>query len=641
MRAVWSLVASAALALLTSCASDMRHEQMDSMLAKQTPETSLPWLAEQSAAHPDDLALRSRYLQVRRDVVNEHLRKAVAAYEAGDPVQAREWVGKAIAIAPDEQPPRAMMEWIDRQAQIDSKLKYAESVMTQRPQEALAIASEVLSRQPGNLQAGRLRDALQAPDGGKSGPVLTRDLDRPITVQFRDQPLISIFELMSNITGLNFTFDREVVSTAPTTIYATNTPIKQVLSLVLQSNQLASKVVSGNALLIYPRRPDKEMEYRDLTVRTFYLQNAQAPQVLAALKQMVKTRDVVLDERTNAIIMRDSEEAIGVAERLIAAMDVTPAEVVLEAEVLEVSATDLLQFGLLYPDRIEFTASPAAGSDIPGRNTPGLLTLEELRSLNSGDILVRLGAPSLALDMLQREGRTNTLANPRIRVRNREKAKVLIGDRLPVVTTTLSDNFSTESINYQDVGLSLEAEPIISSNDEVQVKLRLEVSSVTDTITTSTGLVAYQIGTRTAETVMSVRNNQTQALAGLLQRNEQAGGTGIPGLSRIPILDRIFGTRGSDKRRTELILLLTPHIVRNQGVPVDSITDFYSGTETHLVTQRDGAAATAPAPATMQGGATPSPGQKGAAAAPPPGATPAAQSPPPSPPPSPPQGRRR
>src|SRR5688572_17608202 len=129
---------------------------------------------------------------------------------------------------------------------------------------------------------------------------------------------------MSNITGLNFTFDREVASTTPTTIYATNTPVKQVLSLVLEANQLSSKVVSGNSVLIYPRRPDKEMEYRDLAVRTFYLQNAQAPQVLAALKQMVKTRDVVLDERTNAIIMRDSREAIGVAERLVAAMDVPP-----------------------------------------------------------------------------------------------------------------------------------------------------------------------------------------------------------------------------------------------------------------------------------------------------------------------------
>ncbi|UNK49989.1 hypothetical protein MNR01_02810 [Lysobacter sp. S4-A87] len=650
MRTIGTLAATASLALLTGCASDVRHHQMDAMLDKQSQESSLQWLASQAAAHPDDLALRSRHLQVRREVLNDHLRKAVAAYEAGDPAQARDWVGKAIAIAPDEEAPHAMLEWMDHQAQIDSKLKYAESVRAQRPQEALAIATDVLARQPGNVQAGRLRDALQSP-GGAEAPTLTRDLNVPITVQFRDQPLISIFELMSNITGLNFTFDREVASTTPTTIYASNTPIKQVLSLVLQANQLTSKVVSGNSLLIYPRRPDKEIEYRDLTVRTFYLQNAQAPQVLAALKQMIKTRDVVLDERTNAIIMRDSPEAIGVAERLVAAMDVTPAEVVLEAEVLEVSASDLLQFGLLYPDRIEFTASPASGTDSQLRQTPGLLTLEELKSLNSGDILVRLGAPSLALDMLQREGRTNTLANPRIRVRNREKAKVLIGDRLPVVTTTLSDNFSTESINYQDVGLALEAEPIISSNDEVQVRLRLEVSSVTDTITTSTGLVAYQIGTRTAETVMSVRNNQTQALAGLLQRNEQAGGTGLPGLSRIPILDRIFGTRGSDKRRTELILLITPRIVRNQGVPVDSITDFYSGTETRLSTQRDDAIGDAAVrSATAQGSAAASPPRTGAAAVPPPSPTPpqsavpsGPSSPPPQAPPpqQSPQGRRR
>ncbi|WP_354681694.1 secretin N-terminal domain-containing protein [Cupriavidus plantarum] len=573
--------------LLCSCATDMRNRELDQRLAGLPPDEALQVLARTSAEYPDDLDIRSRYLAQRRQVANDYLSRAVVAYEAGDAAQARMFAQRAQAAAPGDDTPTSMIEWIDRQAPLDTAVAHAEAVRGDRPDEALAIVNDVLAKQPANVRASRLRNELTAPKGQDLGPQLSRDLSQPITVQFRDQPLISIFELVSNITGLNFTFDREVVATAPTTIYATNTPVRQVLTLVLQANQLASKIVSGNSLLVYPKRQDKEAEYRDLVVRTFYLHNAQAPQVLATLKQMVKSKDLILDERTNAIIMRDTAEAIKVAERLVAALDVVPAEVVIEAQILEVNASDLLQLGIQYPGRVEFTAQPLPDDNDPTSRVPGVLTLDQLRHLNGSDILVRLGAPSLALDILQSQGKTKTLANPRIRVRNREKAKVLIGDRLPVVTTTLSSNFSSESVNYQDVGLTLEVAPVIVGSTEVQVKMRLEVSNVTDRIQTDSGLIVYQIGTRSAETVMSVRNNQTQVLAGLLQRNERDTGQGLPGLSRIPILDRIFGTRTQEEKQTELILLLTPRVVRHQEMPAGHIVTFDSGTEGRITTERD------------------------------------------------------
>ncbi|CAG9167825.1 secretin N-terminal domain-containing protein [Cupriavidus pampae] len=576
-----------ALLLLSSCAADMRYRELDTKLAGLPPDEALQVLAQTSAQYPDDLDIRSRYLQRRRQVMDDYLTRAVVAYEAGDAAQARNFAQRAQQAAPGDDNPTSMIEWIDRQAPLDMAVAHAEAVRAERPEEALAIVSDVLAKQPGNARAARLRNELSAPKGRDLGPQLSRDLSQPITVQFRDQPLISIFELVSNITGLNFTFDREVVATVPTTIYATNTPVRQVLTLVLQANQLASKIVSGNSLLIYPKRQDKEAEYRDLVVRTFYLQNAQAPQVLAMLKQMVKSKDLVLDERTNAIVIRDTPEAIKVAERLVAALDVMPAEVVIEAQILEVTASDLLQFGILYPEQVSFTPQPLPDSNDPTVRPPGFLTFDQLRHLNGSDILVRLGEPSITLNMLQKQGKTKTLASPRIRVRNREKAKVLIGDRLPVVTTTLSSNFSSESVNYQDVGLTLEVAPVIVGSSDVQVKMRLEVSNVTDTIRTSSGLIVYQIGTRSAETVMSVRNNQTQVLAGLLQRGEHNSGQGLPGLSRIPILDRIFGTRSNDASQTELILLLTPRVVRNQEIPASNIVVFDSGTEGRITTERD------------------------------------------------------
>jgi len=573
------------LTLLSGCAGELHRKDLENRLSGMPPDAQLDLLAQQSAQYPDDLEIRSWYLTLRQKLSVEYMQRASVAYRAGDYPQALGWAHKAQDAAPGDDNPREMIERIEKQAPIDGEVQYAESIYLEQPQQALTIVNDVLAKQPANLRAVRLRDRLLEPKTQDLAPKLNQDLSQPITVQFRDQPIISIFELVSNITGLNFTFDREVQASAPTTVFATNTPVKQVLSMILQANQLASKVLSGNSMLIYPKRPDKETEYKDLVVRTFYLQNAQAAQVLAVLKQMVKTRDAVLDERTNAIIMRDAPDTIKVAERIIRTMDVTPAEVVIDAQILEVSSSDLLRLGISYPNRIEFALQPEPEDPNTTPSQAGELTLSQLRNLNSSDVLVRVGP--VGIDFLQSQGKTKTLANPSIRVRNREKAKVLIGDRLPVVTTTLSSNFSSESVNYQDVGLTLEVAPVVVNDDEVQVKLHMEVSNVTDTITTTTGLVAYQIGTRSADTVMSVRNNETQMLAGLLQRNQRDSGSGLPGLSRIPVLDRIFGTRSGDNHETELVLLLTPRIVRNQAMPAGNVVLFDSGTENRITTERD------------------------------------------------------
>ncbi|SAK75331.1 type II and III secretion system protein [Caballeronia catudaia] len=585
MRRLKNLTVLTVLLLMTACASEMHRKGLENTLSNMPPDAQLELLAQQTVQYPDDLEIRSWYLSLRRRLEVEYLNRATVAYRAGDSAQALAWARKAQEAAPGDDTASGMIDWIEKQAPIDAAVQYAGTIYLDQPQEALGIVNDVLAKQPDNARAARLRDMLVTPKGQDLAPKLDKNLDQPITVQFRDQPLISIFELVSNITGLNFTFDRDVQAAAPTTIFASNTPVKQVLSMVLQANQLASKVVSGNSVLIYPKRPDKETEYKDLVVRTFYLDNAQAAQVLAVLKQMVKTRDAVLDERTNGIIMRDSADTVKVAERIIKALDVAPAEVVIDAQILEVTSSDLLNMGINWPNGATFALQPAPQNPNDTPRETGTLTLEQLGHLNSGDVLVRIGP--VGVNFLQSQGKTKTLANPSIRVRNREKAKVLIGDRLPVVTTTLSSNFSTESINYQDVGLTLEVAPVIAGSDEVQVKLHMEVSNVTDTITTSTGLVAYQIGTRSADTVMSVRNNETQMLAGLLQRNERATGSGWPGLSRIPVFDRIFGTRANDQHQTELVLLLTPRIVRNQATPAGNVMLFDSGTETRITTERD------------------------------------------------------
>ena len=150
---------------------------------------------------------------------------------------------------------------------------------------------------------------------------------------------------------------------------------------------------------------------------------------------------------------------------------------------------------------------------------------------------------------------------------------------MPIVTTTNANGVVSESISYQDVGLQLQVEPRISLNDEVSVKVNMEVSSILSKHATKTGLVAYSLGTRNAQTLMTARNSETQVLAGLIKRSDGDSASGLPGLSRVPGLGRVFGETGHTEERSEIVLLITPHIERSLDLPVAAVSTFLAGTE--------------------------------------------------------------
>jgi general secretion pathway protein D len=204
-------------------------------------------------------------------------------------------------------------------------------------------------------------------------------------------------------------------------------------------------------------------------------------------------------------------------------------------------------------------------------------------------------------------GDFNTLANPRIRVRSRDKAKVLVGDKVPVVTTTAGQTgFVAESVSYLDVGLKLEVEPIVYPDDEVAIRVALEVSSVSREINTAGGSLAYQIGTRNAATMLRLRDGETQLLAGLISREDRTSASRVPGLGDLPVMGRLFSSQSADAQRTELVLAITPRVVRNVRALDASESEVWVGTEVQPRFRRIGARAAVSEPASAPGGtATP------------------------------------
>jgi len=180
------------------------------------------------------------------------------------------------------------------------------------------------------------------------------------------------------------------------------------------------------------------------------------------------------------------------------------------------------------------------------------------------------------------DGDSDTLAAPRIRVRNKEKAKVVIGDKLPTITTTISSGvggFASESVNYVDVGLKLDVEPTIYLNNEVGIRISLEVSNLVDTVTTKGGTTAYRIGTRSASTMLQLKDGENQVLAGLIKNEDRSSATKLPGVGDLPIVGRLFGSQQDTRNKTEVVLSITPHLIRNLQRPPASASEFSAGTE--------------------------------------------------------------
>jgi general secretion pathway protein D len=445
---------------------------------------------------------------------------------------------------------------------------------------ASSILREVLQEDGGYAPAVELSGKINIARGPTTvAPRLKARANSKVSMQFRDAPTKMVFEVLARQTGINFILDKDVKSDGKTTIFVQDVPIEQAIELVLDQNNLARQVLSDNMVLIYPNTPAKQKDYEEQVVHTFYLTNAAPKDVEGMLKSMLSAKNLFVDERTSTVVMRDTPDAVRMAEKLVASIDMAEPEVLIEVEVLEIARSKILNLGITPPSSFTASASSLAGGATGG--TPAGLVLSDLAHQNANTIAV--SPVSLTANALQTLGNTDTLASPRIRARNKEKAKILIGSRVPVITqaTVLSAGGSanSSSVQYLDVGLTLEVQPTVYQDGDVAIKVGLEVSSITNTVNVG-NTQAYTIGTRNANTLLRLKDGETQILAGLIQDSDTRNAAGIPGLSQIPIVGRLFGSHNNDREKSEIVLSITPRIIRTQLRAASDNTEFWYGTET-------------------------------------------------------------
>lgn len=585
----YSLITFCICFALAGCGTDRIRDDAQTQLRSGNYESAIAIYEDGLVRYPDDVVLKSGLVSAKENIFARLMTSASAARASGNVDRAQDIVQRALRIYPNDDRAKALVLDIERDRRQFDTINQARDLLSKGLRERAQIVIESgLKDSPSNSELIAMQRQIELEDKQSELTAIHLAETRPISLDFKDANLRMVLDLITRNSGINFVLDKDLRQDLRSTVFLKNTPIEDALELITTTNQLAYKILNPTTILIYPRTPDKLKDYQDLVFRAFYLSNADVKQTAALLKSMLKIREPYVDEKLNMLIVRESPQTVRLAERLIALQDLAEPEVILEMEVLEIQRNRLTDIGINYPDSLTLTPLPASSTATAatgtGTTTSSGLTLANLRHLNNQNN-IGVTTPSLTINLQEQVGDVNLLSNPKVRARNHEKAKIMVGDKLPVITTTGSANnngFISESVSYVDVGLKLNVEPTIYLDDEVGIRLGLEVSSVVNTIQTATGTTAYEIGTRNVDTVLKLHDGETQLLAGLINNSEQMSANRVPGLGDLPVLGHLFSSESNNGQRSEIVLSITPHIVRNVRRPDINQTEFWSGSENDI-----------------------------------------------------------
>lgn len=561
---------------VAGCGSTAARKDGLALIEEGQYEAGIARLEEGLKSAPRDTELNIALAQGRAKSVEALLTQADSDRSRHDFAGARMGYGRVLTLEPNNRRAQDAVRQIEQMQDLGERIALGQAALRQGDLfGAERHMREVLLLDPQNAEGLTLRRNIEQVQArtAQPNPQLRTRLEKPVTLEFRDANLKTIFEVLSQVAGLNFIFDKDLRPDLKATIFVREVRIEDAVALLLEQNQLHQKVVNENTLLIYPDSPQKTKDYQELVMRTFYLTSIDANTAMNMIKTMLKTRDVFVDERLNTMTMRDTPDAVRMAEKLLQSQDQSNPEVVLEVEVMEVARSRILDLGLQWPNTFGVVTSEGKPVSV----------LDQLRGINSSRITI---TPSPQAKINAQDNDINTLASPVIRVSNREQARIHIGQRVPIISATSVPSTQgpviTESVTYLDVGLKLEVTPVVHLNNEVAIKIGLEVSNATPLEPTRQGTIPVQVDTRNAQTSLRLHDGETQILAGLVRNDHGASGNKIPLLGDIPGLGRLFGSNKDNMGKSELVLSITPRIVRNLPYQSPSDMEFPTGTETSM-----------------------------------------------------------
>jgi general secretion pathway protein D len=431
------------------------------------------------------------------------------------------------------------------------------------------LKTKVLVAREGKTQLETLIE--QSQNLGPSGLDLPPDVRMPASLVFRDASARDIYTVMARYANLNIVFD-PLFRDERISIDLSNVTLDQALAAISAATRTFYKMTAQRTITVIPDTAAKRREYEEEVVRTFYLSNADLKETIDLLRIVVDARRIAPLTGTNALTIKDTPQRVAATGRIIQAIDKARPEVVIDVELLEVNRTRLLEYGLQFASP---TAAPIGIDGVANVNRDNL-TLQNLRNLSQSDIILT-NLPTLYYRLLKSDNNTRTLANPQLRTSEGVPAQARFGEQIPVPVTTFSPIATggvaqqpITSFQYQNIGVNIDITPRTHHDDDVSLALKVVVNSLSGT--GFGGLPTF--GNREITTSIRLRDGETNLLAGLIRDDERTVMEGIPGLSDLPIVGRLFAHNRKATEQTDVVLTITPHIIRVLDLSADDLRPF-------------------------------------------------------------------
>jgi general secretion pathway protein D len=463
--------------------------------------------------------------------------------------------------------------------QLDPSNQYAEQIL-----EDIIQDMEILSTPDGARELERMkREASQAK---VKPPVLDPTSKEPITLNFpRPKPVKEIYNAIGKAYGFNVLFDPKLKDDR-LAIELRDLTAEQALEMVMQGSGHFYKVLDENSIIIAEDTPQNRREYEDLVIKTFFLSNADVKEIDKLLRSLIEARRLSTNEQLNAITLRDTADKVAIAEKLIRINDKARAEVLVDVEILIMATSKNSDVGTAlstYSFNLGF--DPSAVNTNP--NAPdGTMGLDDFANITRSDWFINV--PSILINLAKSSGEAEVLAQPQLRISEGETASLMIGDQVPIPVTSFNTSGTIGSnvvpitaFQYKNVGIQIEVEPRVHHNHEITLNLKVEISNVGETVTVGE-TDAITIGTRTITSVIRLKSGESSLLAGLIRRDKTKGVTKTPLLGDIPFLGRLFRNETTTDKNTDLVLTLTPQIIRFPDIEEEDLAPVWVGTESRI-----------------------------------------------------------
>lgn len=540
--------------LLGGCAGhNMLRQAEQAELVQDWDQAVLHYL-ELNRLYPENIAYRAALLRAKIEAGQQHFKKGKEYVDAGFPERALVELRQAVELDPTNQ--------------------YAES-------ELRKVLEALRSREKGEPAQSTIAEKKERSRGARpQPPVLNPRSNEPIDLIFTEPAsVMKIYRALGKAFNINIQFDSKLRD-QEISIELQDVTAQDALEILMRTVGHFYKVLDEHTIIIADDTPQNRRTYEDLVIQTFFLSNSEVKEVMTMVRSLLGTKNVAANEQLNAIIIRDSADRVKVAEQVILANDKASAEVVIDVELLQINTSRLRDLGLSLSQYQVTSQLDLGGEDVP-------LRLSDIEFLNANNWVLTI--PSFIYSFIKNSADAQVLAQPKLRISEGKKANLTIGQKVPIPTTSFntsntagSNIVPVTSFQYQDVGIKIEIEPRVHHNDEVSLSVSVEVSNIDGQVPGSGGQSQPIIGTRNIDSKIRLRDGETNFLAGLIRTDEISSERGVPGLSEIPVLGRLFSRNSTDNTRTDIVLTMTPHIIRRADITDEDLLPIWVGTEQNI-----------------------------------------------------------